>query len=302
MAIFFFISRIMQTGQTVQSTSFSSILLVAILVAAIGLVVYYFAYYRTQDPGYLLDSTVYNTTGAGNDQIAQVPMMTPTQINKYLGENFTLSWYLNIVANTGSGPSVAGKTTFKFEPLIWIVGVGALVVNMTSGDVYIVVTSAPYDSTNSAPTVNQILLTNSGDTSTTPVSFLSGYNQITMTVTGATVCVYVNGNMKGNCITMPNVSFMAPTGLYFLKGFGPAATVTSLQAFPYNLSANDILNNYSATKDSSGNPINVNVPGVTFSNLGTSIVDMFCKTGLCPSGTTGDVTLGPFTQINYEYS
>jgi hypothetical protein len=68
------------------------------------------------------------------------------------------------------------------------------------------------------------------------------------------------------------------------------------------MSASDISNNYAATKDSSGNPINVQVPGVTFANIGTSIVDMFCRTGLCPSGTTGDVTLGPFTQINYEYS
>jgi hypothetical protein len=60
--------------------------------------------------------------------------------------------------------------------------------------------------------------------------------------------------------------------------------------------------NYTNTSDGSKNPINVQIPGVTFAAIGRSIVNLFCKTGLCPSGTTSDVTLGPFTQINYEYS
>jgi hypothetical protein len=287
--------------------------LVAIILAAIGLVVYYFAYYRTQDPGYLLDSTFYSTKGAGIDTIAYVPMMTPTQITKYLGENFTLSWYLNIDPNTGSGPTVTGGTSLpaNYKPLLWIAGIGALVIDMTTGSVYMVVTSYPFDSSNPVPTTSTIQLSSPGSTSnsttgttteSTAVSFLSGYNQITLTVAGANVCVYVNGNMKGNCITMPNVSFALPSGVYFLQGFGPVAKITSLQAYPYVMSASNISNNYTATSDSSGNPINVQLPGVTFATLGTSILDMFCKTGLCPSGTTGDVTLGPFTQINYEYS
>ena len=284
------------------TTNFSTILLAAIILTAIGLVVYYFGYYRTQDPGYLLDSAVYTTTGAGTDTVAQVPMMTPVQITKYLGENCTLSWYLNIVANTGSGAGAVGNATNTFEPLIWIVGVGALVVDMKTGNVYMVVTSAPYDPSNIAPSINQILLTDTGATGNTPVSFFSGFNQITLTISGATVCVYVNGNMKGNCITMQNVPLASPTGVYFLKGQGPAATVTSLQAFPYVMTASNISNNHTATSDSSGNPINVQVPGVTLSNLGDTIINLFCKSGLCPSGTTSDVTLGPFTQINYEYS
>lgn len=291
----------MQTAAP-STTSFSSILLVAILIVVICLVVYYFAYYRAQDPGYLLDSTVYTTTGAGTDTTAQVPMMTPLQITKYLGENCTLSWYIYIVADTGGGAGAIGSATKKFQPLLSILGVGALVINMATGEVYIVVTSYPYESSDTAPATNQILLTDTGVTGNNPISFLSGFNQITLTISGATVCVYVNGKRKGNCITMSNVSLTSPTGVYFLKGQGPAATITSLQAFPYVMTASDISNNYTATSDSSKNPINVNVPGVTFATLGTSIINLFCKTGLCPSGTNGDVTLGPFTQINYEYS
>jgi len=269
-------------------TSFSSILLIAVILTAIGLVVYYFAYYRTQEPGYLLDSTVYSTTG--NDGMESATMMTPVQINKYMGENFTLSWYVTMT-NTGGG------TPGRFTPLLWIVGVGAFVVDMTTGAVSMVVTSAPYDPSNPAPKTQTAVLAeaNAG-------TFFNKWNQITLTITGANVCVYMNGNMVGSCITMPNVTLAAPTGVYFLKGQGIAASVTSLQAFPYVMTASDISNNYTATSDSSGNPINVQVPGVTWSTLGTSIVNLVCQTGLCPSGTSSDVTLGPFTEINYEYS
>jgi len=269
-------------------TSFSSILLIAVMLTAIGLVVYYFTYYRTQDPGYLLDSAVYSTTG--NDGMATVTMMTPDQINKYMGENFTLSWYVTM---TNIGGGIPGR----FTPLLWVAGVGAFVVDMTSGAVSMIVMSAPYDPSRPAPITQTVVLAgaNAG-------TFFNKWNQITLTITGATVCVYMNGNMQGNCIIMPNVSLASPTGLYFLQGQGIAATVTSLQAYPYVMTSTDISNNYTATSDSSGNPINAQVPGVTMSNLGTSLVNLFCQTGLCPSGTDSDVTLGPFTQINYEYS
>lgn len=277
----------MDTTATSQ-TSFSSILLVAAILTAIGLVVYYFAYYRTQDPGYLLDSTVYSTTGT--DPVASVTMMTPEKINKYLGENFTLSWYVTMT-------NIGGGTPGKFTPLIWVAGVGAFVVDMTSGAVSMVVMSAPYDTNNPAPSTQTVVLANAN-----AGTFFNKWHQITLTITGANVCVYMDGSMIGNCITMPNVSLASPTGLYFLEGQGIAATVTSLQAFPYVMTGNAISNNYTATSDTSGNPTNIQVPGITWSTLGTSIIKIFCQTGLCPSGTSSDVTLGPFTQINYEYS
>jgi len=271
-------------------TSFSTILLVATILTVIGALVYYFAYYRTQDPGYLLDSTFYSTTG--NEDIANISMMTPVQINKYMGENFTLSWYVTM---TNIGGGIAGK----FTPLLWIAGVGAFVVDMNTGAVSMVVISAPYDTNNPGPSIQTVVLAQP-KTGT----FFDKWNQVTLTVSGAKVCVYLDGNMIGNCITMPNVTLAAPTGIYFLQGQGISARVTSLQAFPYVMSASDILNNHTATcvSDGSNTPINMQVPSISWSTLGTSIVNFFCQTGLCPSGTASEVGLGPFTQINYEYS
>jgi hypothetical protein len=294
----------METGQSSQPTNFSTIVLVAVIVLIVLLVIYYFAYYRNKDPGYLLSSNSYTTTGAGNQDIATIPMMSPVEIGKYLGENFTLSMYVIITGNTGSGPvtTAKGVANKNFEPIVWINGVGALVADMTTGDLYMVVTSTAYEPSDTAPTVNQIKLSNSGNNGNTAVNFLNAWNQITITVSGATVYVYVNGNKKGDSMQMTNVTISAPMGIYFLQGYGPATTVASLQAYPYVMNGTEVEYNYTNTSDGSKNPINVQIPGVTFAAIGRSIVNLFCKTGLCPSGTTSDVTLGPFTQINYEYS
>jgi hypothetical protein len=278
--------------QSVQSLSFSSLLMIAIVIIVVIAIIYYFAYYRNIPPTNLLSSEVYTTIGIG-DTVANVPMMTPDQITSYLGENFTLSFYITL--NT-----VGITNTNKFQPIVWIVGVGALVVDVVTGTMYIVVTSTPYDASNTAPTVNTITLP------TPPGFFVNSWHQITLVVTGAKVCVYIDGKTNKftigtNCVTLPNVPLGSPTGVYFLQGQGPGSTITSLQAYPTPLSTNDVLTNYKGTSDSYGNPTNYKSAGVTLSDLGNTLITLFCKTGLCPPPAS-DIRLGPFTEINYQYA
>jgi hypothetical protein len=270
--------------------SFAMVVVVAIVVIIILALIYYYMYYRNQKPANFFSSMVYTSGGIGNDMVANVPMMDPTDVSLYLGENFTLSYYVNI-------NNLGGGTPNQYVPLIWIVGVGALVVDLVSGNVYIVITSAPVNPSNTAPSVNTILLsgTNAG-------LFVNKWNQITMTASGRTVCVYLNGNMVGNCITLTNVTLASPTGVYFLQGQGPPSTVTSVQAWAKILSSSVIASNYTNTSDSSGTPISYQTGIVTLSDLGNSLIDLFCQTGLCPSSSSDNTTFGPFTKINYEYS
>jgi hypothetical protein len=270
--------------------SFAMVVIVAIVVIILAVLIYYYFYYRTQKPTSFLSSIVYTSGGIGNDTVANVPMMDPTDVSTYLGENFTLSFYLNI-------NNLGGGTPNQYVPLIWIVGVGALVVDLVSGNVYMVITSAPVDPSNTAPSVNTILLTG-----TNAGLFINKWNQITLTITGTTACAYLNGNMVGNCISLINVMNTSPSGVYFLQGQGPPSTVTSVQAWAKILSSSAIASNYTNTSDSTGIPTNYQTPGVTLSDLENSIIDLFCQTGLCPSSGSDNTTFGPFTKINYEYS
>jgi hypothetical protein len=270
--------------------SFTRIVLVSVVVIILLALIYYYVYYKNQKPTSFLSSTAYTSGGIGNDTVANVAMMDPTNVHDYLGENFTLSFYLNINNLGGGNPN-------QYVPLVWIVGVGTLVVDLVSGNVYMVIASAPVDPSNTAPSVNTILLsgTNAG-------LFVNKWNQITLTLTGTTACAYLNGNMVGNCISLTNVTLASPTGVYFLQGQGPPATITSVQAWSKILSSSAIASNYTNTNDGTGIPINYQTATVTLSDLGNSLVNIFCQTGLCPSSGSDSTTFGPFTQINYEYS
>ena len=244
--------------------SFAIILVVAIVTIIIVTILYYFFYYRNLKPSSFLTSTVYTTGGLGNDTIANVPMMTPTDVSQFLGENFTLSYYINM-------NNIGGGIINKYVPLVWIVGVGALVVDLNGGDVYMVITSAPIDPSNDAPSVNTIKLsdTNSG-------LFLNKWNQLTLTISGINACVYLNGNMIGNCIPLANVTLASPTGVYFLQGQGPPATITSVQAWGNVLSQSVIAANYKNTNDGTGTPINYQTGTITLSDLVNSLINLFC--------------------------
>jgi len=270
--------------------NFATLLVIALFLVTIGLIIYYFAYYKNQAPTNYTSPIAYSTNGIG-DVVSNVSLMSPDQMNLFLGENFTLSYYITLT-NPGNITS-----TGTMSPILWVAGVGALVVDMASGNVSMAVTSAPYDPSNPSPTTQTVSLTG-----TRAGLFFNKWHQITMTVSGARVCVYVDGNQQGNCISLPNVPLGAPSGLYFLQGQGPAAVLASLQAYPRVLSSTEIAANYKSTSDSSGNPTNIPSSTVSFSDMGKSLVTLFCKTGLCPPNTSGDVRLGPFQQINYEYS
>jgi hypothetical protein len=265
-------------------------LLITLIIVITGLLIYYFAYYRNQKPTTYTDPMVYRSLGMGIETATNVPMMTPEQIKQFVGENFTISMFIKIT-------NLGGSTPNKLVPFVWIVGVGALVVDMTSGRVYVVITSAPVDAIIKAPTSNIILVngTNAGQ-------FVNKWNQVSLTIGGSSACVYLNGNMVGNCISLTNVPVTAPSGVYFLKGQGPPMVITSFQAWIKPLSAAEIVTNYTNTADSDGSPVNTQSTGASFSDMGTTLVSLFCQTGLCPPPVSNDVRLGPFTKINYEYS
>jgi hypothetical protein len=284
----------------------SIILMIVIAIIIIGVLVYYFGFASSSAPTFLSKSDVYISLGYASGKInpltpnqspmpgnsANVLMVTPAEAVQYLGENFTLSFYVTLTHQDGNPPN-------QFMPLIWIPGVGSLVVDMTAGTLYMVITSVFFDPTNTAPLTNMINL--SGAESGL---FFSKWHQIVITVAGANVCVYVDGqSFSGNCVVASNITLSPPGAVYFLQGQGPIAEAASVQAWPTALSAPFINANWTATSDpTTGAPTNLPpTSSVSLSDLGSALVGLACQTGLCPPPST-DTTLGPFTKINYEYS
>jgi len=278
--------------------NFPTVLFIGIIVIIVGILLYYFLYYRTQDPTNAFNTAAYTSKGKGNDTVANVPILTNEQVKKYLAENFTLSFYMN-VTNLNSGAFTPDKDGNAFAPILWIVGVGGLVMNVTNGKMNMVFTSSFYDPANPVPAVQTVPLSKveSG-------LFVGGWKQVTLTMNGTLACIHLDG-VQSECINLQNVPISAPTGVYFLQGQGPAVAVTSIQAWPISIQSASIKANYFATSsgptESGRTP--TNLPVTSFYDIGQSIVNNFCKgTGLCPPTTDNSVVLPPFTQINYEYA
>jgi hypothetical protein len=289
-----------------ETPSASIILLVVVAIIIISVLVYYIGFSSSSTPTFLSKSDVYTSSGYAAGKInpltpnqspmpvnpVNLLMITPAEAAQYLGENFTLSFYVTLTHQDGTPPN-------KYMPLIWIPGVGSLLVDMIGGHIYMVITSVFINPTNTASFATMIDLTG-GESG----KFFSKWHQIVLTVRGANVCVYVDGQaFSANCVVASNVTLSPPGAVYFLQGQGPIATVASVQAWPIALSAPFINANYTATSNpTTGAPTNLPpTSSVSMSDLGSALLGFACQTGLCPPPST-DTTLGPFTKINYEYS
>jgi len=283
--------------------NFQLILLIAIVVIIIGLLIYYFAYYRNSKPTSAMNFAQYVSLGKGNDTNAMVPMLTNEQVHDFLGENFTLSYYIQ-VTNLESNVAVPDNDGNAVVPIVWIVGVGALAIDMIKGTVNMVFTSAFYDPANPVQSVQTVPLNINTTNEINSGLFINKWTQVTLTMNGTNACIYLNSPsvpQTQTCVSLKNVTVAAPAGVYFLQGQGPAVKVASIQAWPRILSPSAISTNYTNTSSNDGIPSNL--PTTSFSDILKSIRTSVCKvTGVCPSLNDNDTTLGPFSQINYEYA
>ena len=273
-----------------ESISTTQMIIMLIVLALIGYCLYYY-FSRKSTPSYADNPVLFVTGGRGADTPAYKPLLTQDQVTQYLADNFTISFFLEI-DHLSSSPVPNATST---QPIVWIVGVGAVLVNVNTGATSVAMTTYPVDQIN-AGTQQNVIQVNTA----TPASFVGKWNQITLTVSGSQACVYLNGKIVNSCMTLSNVVFSAPTGLYFLQGLGPAARVCMIQAWPRVQTPADIQTNYTNNVDSNGSPQYAQA-GISMTDLLNSMTDLFCQTGLCPSADTG-VVLGPFQQITYEYA
>ena len=272
------------------SISTTQMIIILIVLGVIGYFIY--RYYSNNDPPKNAQNLgLFVTGGRGLDTPAYVPLLTQDQVTRSFADNFTLSLFLKVDhLNTSPVPD-----TTSTQPIVWIVGVGAVLVNVNTGAISLALTTYPVDQINAGTQQNVIQINTA-----TPASFVGKWNQITLTVSGSQACVYLNGKIVNSCITLSNVTFSAPTGLYFLQGLGPAARVCLIQAWPKVQPPSDITTDYTTNTDSNGSP-QYDQAGVGATDMLNSIIDFICQSGMCPTSDPG-VVLGPFQQINYEYA
>ena len=229
----------------------------------------------------------YILLGAGNPQAAEptVTVFEQEQINRSFSNNFTLSFFVYMDdVNTERIPIAGPKGDFRFKPLVYILGVGDVLLDPIHQIARVRIKPLNKEAKPDAVTsidVEQFMI--------------ARWNQLTVTVEGRTVDVYLNG-VLANSALLENVPALVPQGVLLETSPDFSGQAGLFQAWPFRQPDRAVAANYARTTDKRGKPL-IRIRNNIFSDALKSIRDSFCSLGLCDSTDTG-----PLTYIEYEFA
>lgn len=268
----------------------SPILLLSLVVGAlvvIGIGLYYWFKPRPDvavvDGPFDLKGITSSASGS-----SQVTILDSSQLISKAGNNFTISAFVYMDEVNAERIPIAGPAgDYRFKPLIYILGVGTIVVDPIH---------------QKARVVLQPLTDRSLRRVDSPVNIdiddfvVARWNQITVSVLGRSADVYLNGRLIKSAI-MENVPLLSPVGVLLetIPDFSGQAAL--FQVWPRRLSVEEVMRNYKQNTDLRGKPT-IAVAGLTWSEVFNSLKGQLCKIGFC--GFKYDV--GPLQYVDYEFA
>jgi hypothetical protein len=224
----------------------------------------------------LLEST--NTSNESN----YVEMLTPSEVGKYITNNFTLTMFLNM--------NSIGLQTSNNVPLVNLVGFGTIILNPSTNVLSLMVGGLS----------DRTFLTSITIPDFTPTAWF----QLGIVCEGRTIKIYRNG-MFMNSTLLPSLPLSKPQGVLYNKGSSIPGTVGYIHAYARSLDSVDMLNDYMyivPTGSTVPQPYTF-APSLSVDDLTSTFSDLMCKIGICaPKDGSDDLRIGPVDYVNYEYA
>jgi len=227
----------------------------------------------------VLGPYVLNGTVSGN---STETIFTQQEVESTLGNNFTLSFFVYMEdVNRERIPIGGPEGDFRFKPLVYILGVGDVLI----------------DPIHQVGRLRIKPLNPEGLVSIDFDNFMvSRWNQVTITMEGRSVDIYLNGAISTSTL-LDNLPSLKPLGVLLEKSPDFAGQAGLFQAWPRRLSEQEIIRNYKRNTDTRGKPL---IP-----DIGPSIMDIFRNMGkgLCDIGFCGfRFRTGPMEYVDYEFA
>jgi hypothetical protein len=263
---------------------FSAILGVALVV---GLVLY-FLFRRTPDHVTVLGPYTLKGVTASAGGSSQETLFDAVQLNKNLGNNFTLSGFFYMDEVNAERIPIAGPAgDYRFKPLVYVLGVGTITVDPLHQKARVSVQPL------TDPTVRKV---------DAPVNIdidnflVARWNQLTVTLEGRSVDVYLNGSLVKSAL-LDNVPTLKPVGVLLetIPDFSGQAGL--FQAWPRRLTGGEVMLNYKRNVDLRGKPA---IPdgGLEWIEVWKTVKEKLCKVGFCGF----DYATGPLQYIDYQFA
>jgi hypothetical protein len=187
--------------------------------------------------------------------------------------------------NDFTSPSFAPSDDMRFHKLLELTGSCSIYLDPTNQQAQIAMRPA---NLSSSPDSNAIL---------TVSKFLPArWNQLTFTVEGRTVDVYLNGLLTTSTL-LPDVPYSVPSQVTLFPMVGFSGQLGYIQLWPRRLTLPEIISNYKSTSDPRGKP-RIPTPGTSLADIYTIFSNGFCKLGFCIDPENKN----PFQYIDYTYA
>jgi hypothetical protein len=270
-----------------RSSTGTIIVIVLSIALLVGLVLYYFF---KPKPDHVTVLGPYNLKGvsASAGGSSQETLFDAVQLNKNLGNNFTLSGFFYMDEVNAERIPIAGPAgDYRFKPLVYILGVGTVIVDPLHQKVRVSIQPL------TDPTVRRV---------DAPVNIdidnflVARWNQLTVTLEGRSVDVYLNGVLVKSAL-LENVPRLKPVGVLLetIPDFSGQAGL--FQAWPRRLTGSEVIRNYKRNVDLRGKPA---IPdgSLDWSEVWNTLKDKLCKVGFC--GFNYDT--GPLMYVDYQFA
>jgi hypothetical protein len=271
------------TGKPSSKTMWIGAIVAIILVGA----VLYWWFKPRADHVTAMGPYILNDSSKVNKNSTETIFSQP-DVETNLGNNFTLSYFVYMDdVNRERIPIGGPEGDFRFKPLVYILGVGDILIDPIHqiGRVRI----KPLDQ--SGVIDRQGIVTIDIDN-----FMISRWNNLTITMEGRSVDVYLNGSIVNSAL-LENLPVLKPLGVLLEKSPDFAGQAGLFQAWPRRLSEHEIIRNYKRNTDTRGKPL---IP-----DIGPSFFEIFkdMGKGLCDIGFCGfRFRTGPMEYVDYEFA
>ena len=263
---------------------FAGIIVVALLC---GLAMYFWFRPKPKDVTVMGPFQVKGDIGKPNPKSLK-SILDQTQVHSALGNNFTFSFFVYMSeVNIEQIPIAGPKGDFRFKPLIYILGLGDILVDPIHQLARIRIKPLTKEAVIKQDVVNSVDIDN---------FMIMKWNQVAISVEGRTVDVYLNGVIAKSML-LDNLPILNPSGVLLETSPDFSGQTCLFQAWPQRLTESQISQNYIRNTDTRGRP---KIPdgGFNIQIFLDLIKDSFCKVGLCEfRPRTNDLQY-----IDYEYA
>ena len=216
------------------------------------------------------------------------PIFNQAQIHSSLGNNFTLSVfvYMNEV-NTERIPIGGPNGDFRFKPFLYILGVGDILIDPIHQVARVRIKPLTLKAIFTPDAITNIDIDN---------FMIAKWNELTITVEGRTVDVYLNGVIAKSTL-LENLPILNPAGVLLETSPDFSGQAGMFQAWPRRLTEGEIASKYKRNTDTRGKPL-IPDSGTNFWQIFKNLRDSMCKLGFCDFRFID----GPLKYIEYEYA